>query len=301
MSWVEYIDSPVFERNDDGFIHATRQFKAWNYARSVMLTNPSNVVNSTNQPLLDSNVLGDNYIEIQVPNSQEIVRLFAYDMRLTPNSLITEIEVRYTDDIRLLSRPNSNLDVLGRVPKGRSGAFTTTFEMLPIMLRIPLVVDPQTGIALLSGWEEHQFPVKSQKNRVAFNLLLFTDSLRDFRRTVSEFEGSIVSFGSDPEPIEYFLFEGADYAYHSPAYTSATLFFLDDPGLVSIETGDSSNRLLPPADKTWSLTPGINYIRPPFQTLQMVRNSQGQPTWQSLEWHTYESGGGIALLGGMRP
>lgn len=298
MSWVEYINSPQMERNDDGFIHATRNFKVWNYSRASILANPKNVRNDDNVPLLEADLLRDNYIEIPDPyGTADVLLLIAYDMRLTPHSLVSEVEVRYSNDIRLLSKPFGQ-DSLGRAPKGKAGAFQSTYEPIPIMLKTALVINPVNGLATFSGWEERQWQVPTQKNRLSYSMLINTSKLLTYRQTISQYLGKVLRFGAAfvaTASDDYLLFEGFDYSHHSPGLTSATLFFEQDIGLLKVPA-NSPIRMFPPRDKTFVGNPGVLYVRPPYQQLQMVRDAQGNPVWQTLEWHPFEVNGGANLL-----
>jgi len=314
LSWIQYINSPQLERNDDGYIHATQLFKVWGYSRDAIMSHPENIRNDQNQPLLENSLLGKNYLQVQDPYSQEgIILLTCYDIRLTPNDLVTEVEVRYSNDIRLLSSFPQD-DPFSRIPKGKAGAFQRDYETIPILARVPLQIDPVSAVGIGYSYEATQFPVPTQKNRLSYSMLIPEPLLIAYRRIVSKHIGKIVKFGPGIDPNimgpndDVLLFEGADYSRHSPGLQTVTLFFVDDPGLETIIApplpGDNPAtpiRRMPPQDKQWQFEPGIEYVRPPFQQLQMVYALDGTPVWQTIAWHPYSPTGATELLVNNRP
>lgn len=314
MSWIEYINSPQLERNDDGYLHATRLFKVWGYSRDAIMSHPDRIRNDSNQPMLENSILGKNDLDVQDPYSEmDTIPLVCYDIRLTPNDLVTEVEVRYSNDIRLLSNTPED-DPFQRIPKGRAGAFQRDYETVPILHRVPLQINPVSAIGIGYSYEVTQFPVPTQKNRLSYSMLIPEPLLESYRRVVSKHIGKLVKFGPGINPSimgpedDVLLVEGCDYARHSPGLQTVTLFFLDDPGIEDIVApnipGDNPlipMRRVPPKDKTWQFEPGVNYVRPPYQQLELVYLLDGTPVWQTLSWHPYSPTGATELLVNFRP
>jgi hypothetical protein len=301
LSWIEYINSPQLERNDDGFYHATRMFKTWNYARAAILGSPTNVLNSANVPMLMSDTLSENMIEIPFGPDETALRLYAYDIRLTPYSLISEVEVRYTNDIRLLSKPFAGNE-LGRAPKGRAGAFNGMRDTIPIGLRVTTQIDPTTFTAIRTGWEERPMAVPVTRGRLSYSLLVPESNFFTYRDVAEGFANKIVRFQTSfvpPVTYAFYLFEGLDYSYHSPGFMMVTLFFQSDRGIRTLDIDDDPNRKVPPSDKEWAGEPGVDYVRPPFTELVMLRDSEGDPVWQAIGWYAIEYTAADYLTGGV--
>jgi hypothetical protein len=324
MSWNEMTVSYASERSIDGYWHAIRLFRVVGHPRKDILANLGSITrgNSPTDPFPTGlnwddtlpEILGRaNRDSVGQPDADELnigdnIRVFAYNAVTIPTEvpLITDVEIRYTNDPRLIaSKVEDQL------------SFQTSDMQLPVAIK--------SARAAFGGppkfWTITTMPFRFTVGRLQQTVLLSNSEVPTCRLAsltqTNALHSLPIDLSNEVNENLVFRFEGADIARYSPSYYMVRYSWQFDGGHRELFRTSSPQVALeyqmPPNELTFftdgSIPVNVNirgvWVRPPYYSLEGMTllqedpggNSSTVPVWFGVRGSPYSGVGWTVLPG----